>query len=61
MAKVREQKSRVRMVSPKGVRVKVPAELVKEYEARKYARLDLVGNSATNTARRRAAKSTPVE
>lgn len=61
MAKVREQKSRVRLVSPKGVRVKVPAELVQEYEARKYERLDPVGNSAPNTARRRGAKSTTVE
>jgi len=61
MAKVREQKSRVRLVSPKGVRVKVPAELVEEYEARKYERLDSVGNPAPNTARRRGAKSTPVE
>lgn len=61
MAKVREQKSRVRLVSPKGVRVKVPAELVQEYEARKYERLDPAGNSAPGTARRRGAKSTTVE
>lgn len=61
MAKVRVQKSCVRMVSPKGVRVKVPAALVKEYEARKYERLDSVGNSAPNAARRRGAKSATVE
>jgi len=61
MAKVREQKSRVRLVSPKGVRVKVPAELVKEYEARKYERLDTTRNPAPDTGRRRGAKSTTLE
>lgn len=61
MAKIRAQKSCVRMVSPRGVRVKVPAELVKAYEARKYERLDSVGNPAPNPARRRGAKSATVE
>ena len=61
MAKVREQKSRVRLVSPKGVRVKVPAGLVKADDARENERLGPAGSPAPNTARRRGAKSTPAE